>query len=216
MNLALAPAKVEQPLLPRRYPTAARAQPAQSILERSTATGGHRGRRTLVKLRTQITLALVLALGAVAVPGAQADAISRYLANHSQANITRPDDRSGTRSNGSPAAEPDAIDRYLANHPRASLSRPDDRSGTRNIDSPAAESDAIDRYLANHLQSVPTRPDDRSGLRVLATNTTSPVAVRSSAHSFAWWDAAVGAAAALALMLTLAAAARLRRPHVAL
>jgi hypothetical protein len=168
-------------LLPRRNPAAAASQPARRILEQFDRNGrsSSKGEHT-VRLRAHITLALVLA--AVAVPAAQADAISRYLANHPQASPTRPDDRSGTLSLSTPSAMPDAID----------------------------------RYLANHQQPNPTRPDDRSGLRVLATSASTPVAAHATTHSFAWRDAAIGAAGTLALILALAAAARARRLRVAL
>jgi hypothetical protein len=80
-------------------------------------------------------IALALALAAVAVPTAHADAISRYLANHPHASstATRPDDRAGSRYVVTTPAIPDAIDRYLANHPNGTPSRPDDRSGVRPV-----------------------------------------------------------------------------------
>jgi hypothetical protein len=140
-----------------------------------------------VKARHQqmIALTLALAFSAVLVGGAQAD--------------RRPDNRAGIHGIGSQVT--DVSDVFT-------------RAVARGASTPVALTDVFERAMLRHDASGPARPDDRAGLRGVGTPlaATEPVATTLSA-GFQWADAAIGAAAALALVLILAGFTAARTSH---
>jgi hypothetical protein len=126
-------------------------------------------------------IALSLAAAAVIVPAAQAE---------------RPDDRAGRIGVGatSSAAAPDAFERALNTELGAYSAGAEDA---------AMVPDAFERALNTALQATATRPDDRSGWGGLDVVPEPPIAASSvaGADGFEWADAAVGAGAALGLLL---------------
>jgi hypothetical protein len=152
-------------------------------------------------------LTLALACSAVLIGSAQAD--------------RRPDNRAGIRGIGSQSVDTsDVFTRAVARGQSGQAAvRPDDRAGMHGpgvipAASTATVPDVFERAVLRHNAVAVPRPDDRAGFRGAWTEVTAavPLATTESA-GFQWADAAVGAAAALLLVLTLAGLASARTSH---
>jgi hypothetical protein len=148
--------------------------------------------------QTIAALTLALTLSAVLVGGAQAD-------------------RRGIGAKSTDVS--DVFTRAVARTYSAQAVRPDDRAGLRGVGitplaTPVDLTDVFERAVLRHNASGLPRPDDRAGLRGVGTPlaASEPAATIVSA-GFQWADAAIGAAAALALVLILAGSAAALGSH---
>jgi len=147
-------------------------------------------------LKIIAALTVALSFSAVFVGGTQA--------------ADRPDNRPGVRGIDSHSTDiSDVFTRAVARTHVARAVRPDDRAGLRGVStSPSsipAPPDVFERAVVRHNASTLPRPDDRAGFRGVGTALAgrSPL-VTTVSSGFHWADAGFGAAAALALVLTLA------------